>query len=242
MLENVIIPGLPKLADAAFAAPSFERQQWADRINRAQRATGKPCKVGYSHGSAGRHDAHGVFRPFGGPMIFSAWCACGQFRYDGDETGRRAAVKAHKAWVGLAVNDVVIYHGPEHTGAEFVITSVAANGRLSLRDVAWGNVQLTGVQRAFIESAGRRWAEKSCACPEHYRRSTDGRCAAYDCKEAEMSPANGARGIATLEPFEGFEGIQEEVTYDAKRAAAGQAPWVSLNGERFYANNEVEPY
>lgn len=56
-------------------------------------------KIGYTHGTAGNYDGDGVFRPFGGPMIFSAWCSCGDFRYDGDEAGRRFAIRGHKARV-----------------------------------------------------------------------------------------------------------------------------------------------
>jgi len=53
-------------------------------------------KIGYAHGSTGNYDADGVFRAFGGPMIFSAWCSCENFRYDGDEDGRRIAVSNHR--------------------------------------------------------------------------------------------------------------------------------------------------
>lgn len=52
---------------------------------------------------------------------------------------------------------------------------------------------------------------------------------------------DGAQGDATLEPFEGFDGIQEEVTYDAERAAQDLPPWRNAAGDRFYNDNEAEP-
>lgn len=187
-LAHVVIPGLPKLTNTALAPSSFERTRWAERLNRAVNRTGRPCKIGYSHGSAGHYDADGCFRVFGGPMIFSAWCACGQFRYDGvDEQGRRAAVKAHKAWVALGINDVVTYYGPvaaQH-GREFVITAVDGH-QLSLEDVEWGNIHLTGVDRAAIESAGRSWRPITCGHPRYTRHSMDGRCMTYGCNEGHL--------------------------------------------------------
>lgn len=54
-------------------------------------------QIRYSHGRLGRHDMNGQFRPFDGPMVYSAWCCCGEFRHDGlDAAGRRDAVKQHK--------------------------------------------------------------------------------------------------------------------------------------------------
>lgn len=181
-LADIIIPGLPKLARTALAPASAERDRWADRLNRAQGYSGKPCKIQYSHGSTGHYDVDGCFRPFGGPMLFSAWCECGRFRFHGVTEGeRRNAVRAHKTWTALGADDVVTCHGGRCKGAEFVITAVNADDTVDLNDVAWGNVTLRGVNRAYLESAGRRWLPRACECPRHMRRSSDGSCSNYDC-------------------------------------------------------------
>lgn len=178
-----VIPGMSMLTGGALVGENFDRRIWAERVNRAVTYTGKPCKVSYSHGSTGHYDADGCFRSFGGPMIFSAWCACGRFRYHGDsETGRRNAIKAHKTWVTLGVNDVVTDcdRRSQHYGCEFVIT--AADGDLlTLEDVQWGDVRLSDVHRAFVESAGRNWVAVTCGHPRYHRRSSDGRCMTYGC-------------------------------------------------------------
>ena len=182
-LAHTIIPGLPKLARTALAPASFERDQWAARLNRAQ-GTGKPCKVSYSHRSLGHYDVDGYFREFGGPMLFSAWCECGRFRYHGEEIGRRYAVKAHKAWVALGVNDVVTYHGSQvqHHDREFVITAVKSD-RLSMMDVEWGDISLRNVHRASIEATERHWTSINCGHPRCTRRSSDGKCMTYGCTD-----------------------------------------------------------
>lgn len=180
-LADVIIPGLPKLASTALAPASAQRERWANRLNRAQGHTGKPCKIQYSHGSTGHYDIDGCFRPFGGPMLFSAWCACGRFRYHGEEQGRRYAVKAHKSWTALGVDDVVTYHGEQHASAEFVITAVNADDTVDLSDTAWGNTVLRDVNRAYLESAGRQWVARTCDCPRYLRRALDGSCSNYNC-------------------------------------------------------------
>lgn len=180
-LGDLIIPGLPKLEGGALGPSSWDEIVKSKRLNRAQRATGKPCKIQYSHGSTGHYDVDGCFRPFGGAMVFSAWCACGRFSYHGEELGRRAAVKAHQRWASLGVLDVVTFHGPGHTGQEFVITEVYEDDTLTLRDVAWGDVQLVRINRAYLEEAGRRWVQTTCDCPSYTRRSQDGICTHYYC-------------------------------------------------------------
>lgn len=61
-------------------------------------------KIGYVHGSVPvkgteRYAIDGRLVA-NYSMLFSAWCSCGQFRYDGEEMGRRAAVKRHKLEAG----------------------------------------------------------------------------------------------------------------------------------------------
>lgn len=178
-LADVIIPGLPK--DVPRNGHPAGRWRWATALNRAQGRTGKPCKTQYSHGSSGYRDADGIEHYFGGSMIFSAWCACGQFRYHGHEEGRRFAVRAHKTWMALTTNDVVTLHWsrPELDGHEFVI--LAVNGhRITLEDTAWGDVRVV-VDRAQIDSTGRRWVDKNCWHQRYLRRALDGRCMAYGC-------------------------------------------------------------
>jgi hypothetical protein len=178
-LADRIIVGLPK---GAFGHANFRAQLWAEALNRAQRRTGKPCRVRYSRASSGHYDVDGCFRPFGGAMIFSAWCDCGQFTYHGEEDLRRYAVKAHKAWIALTVNDVVRLHWSrdEWDGREFVI--IATDGhRLTLEDVDWGDKRLV-VDRAQVDPAGRRWVKVSCGHPRYTRRARDGRCMTYGCE------------------------------------------------------------
>lgn len=178
-LADRIIVGLPK---GAFGHANFRAQLWAEALNRAQRRTGKPCRVQYVHASTGTKNWDGKQYLFGGPMIFSAWCDCGQFAYHGEEDLRRYAVKAHKAWIALAANDVVRLHWSrdEWDGREFVI--IATDGhRLTLEDVDWGDTRLV-VDRAQVDPAGRRWTEVSCGHPRYTRRASDGRCMTYGCE------------------------------------------------------------
>lgn len=182
-LADVIVPGLPKLATTALAPASFEREVWADALNRAQTDTGKPCKIQYSHGTPGGMSEDGKHYWFGGSMIYHAWCACGRFRFHGEEQPRRYAIKAHRAWVALGVLDIVRLHWStsDLNRAEFVI--VATDGdQLTLEDVEWGDRHTT-VHRAQVEPAGRSWAALTCGHPRYCRRSTDGACMHYDCKE-----------------------------------------------------------
>ena len=178
-LADVIVPGVPK---GYFAATEATRA-WAAKLNRAQRRTGRPCKIGYSHISSGHHDVDGCYRSFGGAQVFSAWCECGQFRYDGDESGRRIAVKAHKAWAALTALDIVTLYWStgDRDGREFVI--VAVDGyRITLEDVEWSSERFT-VDRAQVDPAGRSWRPLSCQHPRYCRRSTDGACMHYGCEE-----------------------------------------------------------
>lgn len=179
-LADVIIVGLPKLEGGVLGPLTREGLVQARRLNRAQGFTGQPCTISYTHGSTG-HDDDGAVCGFGGPMVFSAWCACGRFRYDGDESSRRAAVTAHLRWTKLTIDDVVTFHGPHHQGREFVITAVHEDDSLSLEDVDWGDIQLSRANRAYVESAGRSWLPHTCDCPHYMRRVCDGSCAHYYC-------------------------------------------------------------
>lgn len=180
-LGNLIIPGLPKLEGGTLGPSRWPDIVQAKRLNRAQRYTGKPCKLQYSHGSCGHFDVDGCFRPFGGFMLFEAWCACGRFRYQGEELGRRVAIREHQRWARLGALDVVTFHGPAYTGQEFVITEAHADDTLTMRDVAWGDIRLVRINRAYVEPAGRRWVGATCDCPSYTRRSLDGTCANYHC-------------------------------------------------------------